>query len=452
MKWANCVQKLINHNLERSLNFQEKLEELRIIDYTSEAPLFFIDTLSKLNFSIQNKLMQYNNIFIETSQDKVCKALVNQIQFLSAFLTELYYFTLFIEFSDTIQNPISISLPIKRLTEKLLPDDVIFTYPSYVCNYFCFYFQKYLKESHYSKYLSPDLLNKPIILLGFPSILKNNFLSHAVIAHELGHLLGDRYNIFRDAKKTISEEVSSKIIEVSSEKLDTFFKEYIADIISIYLFGPASFFALIEFAGSINRFHQSGTSHPPLYLRLKNMLNTMDVYHQRTFFSKKASDPVELEIMKKANQVLCTWERLIREGCEQLRYSINIDIFKILTPGFKKAIELIRERIDKQFQLELTDRILNYVKDFIDKGIPPSADLNQNSCKPAKLGELLNAGWLYRIWKLEERKKFKSLQEQRKYTHKLKDLSRLEQKAIEQSESIRWFQKRKENASHECAF
>ena len=90
--------------------------------------------------------------------------------------------------------------------------------------------------------------------------------------------------------------------------------------------------------------------------------------------------------------------------------------------------------------------MLEYTKSLIKNGIPPSGDLNltKNSCERVQLGVILNAAWLFKVWQFEIKKELRSRQQAIKYAHKLEDLSRLTQKAIEQSETIKWYHKERE--------
>jgi hypothetical protein len=133
MEWKTCVQRLINHTFERSLRFQEKLEELREVPYASPTPPIFINFLFDLTLSIRKILVDYNQIFYESNDNEVCEALFDKIQSLSSVLAELYFLFLSpIEFSRTIRNPASISLPMEHLAQELVPGSKVIIYPSYI--------------------------------------------------------------------------------------------------------------------------------------------------------------------------------------------------------------------------------------------------------------------------------------------------------------------------------
>lgn len=449
MEWENRVQCLINHVLEKSLYFQERLEELRSINYASKAPPFFIDLLSKINLSTRLTLInEYNSIFLETQDDQIHEALFYKIQSLSGFLTDLYYRLVPpIEFSKTIRNPVSVSLPMERFAKEFAPQANVLIFPDYLYNYtyLDILSNENLGSTYYSKFFPPEVLDKyqkHFILLGFPDALRNNVLSHALIGHEFGHFIAQNYNICSSSQQKVSREYH---LDISQEQLKIFLEEYIADIVSIYLFGLASFFASIEFGSSTERFEEISGTHPPLYLRLKNMLDTIDAYNYSQLFSEKYSDKITSQIAEKAKSILNGWKEITTKKEKEVEYSIVGNIFNILKPALEEARQLVKEKIGQRFQLKLSTKIFEYVKNFIEEGIPPSSDLNltEEHCEPVQLGVILNSAWLYKIWKFGSKRKFNSPQEAIEYARSLDDLSRLTRKAIEQSETIILYHKNK---------
>ncbi len=448
MEWTSCVQRLINHTLEKGLCFQKRLEELGSVSYASDAPITLINLFSDLNSSIHLELIRYNRTFSATQNNQIHEGLFYKIQSLSAFLAELYQLVSPVEFSRTIRNPVSVSLPIESFAKELVPDAFVLVYPNYTCNYsyLDILSEKYLRSQYYSQFFPPKLFKKypkHFVLLGFPDLLRNNILCHATIGHELGHLIAQHYNICSKVREKISQD---DYLDISLEQLETFLEEYVADIISIDLFGPAAFFALAEFGGSMRRFEEPSATHPPLYLRFKNMLSAMKDYNHWQFFVEERSNGVENEIAKKMRCALETWEKAVKTGYEMLESSPSGCVFNILSPALKEARRLVKQKIDKRFQLELPDKMLEYTESLIKNGIPPSGDLNltKNSCERVQLGVILNAAWLFKVWQFEIKKELRSRPQAIKYARKFEDLSRLTQKAIEQSETIKWYHKERE--------
>ena len=215
-------------------------------------------------------------------------------------------------------------------------------------------------------------------------------------------------------------------------------EEYIADTISIYLFGLASFFASIEFGSSTERFEEISGTHPPLYLRLKNMLDAIDEYSYTQLFSEKYSDKITSQIARKTKRVLGRWKEITTKKKNSLNYSIVGNVFNILKPALEEARQLVKKRMGQRFQLKLSAKIFEYVKNFIEEGVPPSSNLNltKEYCEPVQLGVILNSAWLYKIWKFGSKRELNSPQKTIEYARSLDDLSRLTRKAIEQSETI----------------
>ncbi|MBA7495125.1 hypothetical protein ES702_05704 [subsurface metagenome] len=444
MEWGPSVQRLINHTLERSWQFQERLEELKSVPYLSKAPPRFLELVGGLLLSIRETLIDYNRIFSETTENEVHEALFHRIQSLSSVLAEFYFLLSSVEFSRTIRNPASISLPMESLANQVAPDSLVIIYPSYVCNYSYFNVVEHLRDRRYSQFFSPQLLDKYpkyFAVITFPDILKNNILSHANIGHELGHLFID----YKDITSEALEEIHEFKLEISRRDLERFFEEYVADIVSVCLFGPASFFALAEFGGSVIRFEQPTYTHPPLVFRFKNIVDTLREYGHEDFFKKnKNTSPAA----RKLHSALELWKNSAEELCQKT-YKLTKagNIFTALQVSLEKARQLVGQKVHSDHQLQLQDNIFDCVN-LIEEGIPPSSYLNQqglmkNSCEQVKLGTILNAAWLYRVWKFEKKRKFGSADEVREYMENLSHLSRLTQKAVEQSETIARYRKAK---------
>lgn len=438
--WNQRIQRLINHTLERSLGFKNRLEELQADTYASQAPLSFIKLLQKLNYAIFIKLVHYNNTFLEITNPEVLKHLFYKIRSLSTYLAEIYDLVSVVEFSKAIRNPVTISVPIEQLAKNLAPESTVLVYPSYVCNY------------SYVNLLSDELLKNPqhshifpesifedypkpyFVLLAFPDILRDNILSHAIFGHELGHLIAEFHNIYDEA---LQEPSSGFSPDLSLEDISRFFEEYTADIVSIYLFGPASFFSLIEFSESIISLEEHTSTHPPTIFRAKNMLKAMEKYGYLSFFK------IKNETAEKAQRVLEDWSELVDEICGQLENTQDWSIFLILEPALNRVKDLVIEKLGEESKLKLDRIIFKHIEGWIKLGVPVSSELINNSdCHPIDYGSILNAGWLYRIWKFDQPIQFESIESAYKYGLLLSDLSRLTAKAIDQSKTVLWLQER----------
>ena len=326
----------------------------------------------------------------------------------------------------------------EHLAKALAPHSVVLLYPSPICNYSYFNIlsKNFLKHPNYSDLFPPEQFDRYpdyFVLLAVPDVLRDDILSHAIVGHEIGHLVGEYYDIVESALRT-DLRTADRVLHVERKALKTYFDEYVADIVAVNIFGPASFFGIIEFATSIIDLVVTTASHPPVILRVKNMLDAMKEYGQRQFFSRNNS-----EISLKVNELLRAWEHLAEQEYKRLKRSTSGDVYDILKPALDRAIVLVKENVPERFQLRLDKRIFEFVVGMIDKGIPPSSEMVENVCTPVEFNTILNASWLYKIWRFLERQQISSLDDADSYGVKLKDLTRLTQKAVEQSETISWY-------------
>ena len=158
-------------------------------------------------------------------------------------------------------------------------------------------------------------------VLLFSNPVKDNFLQHAALGHELGHF-ADRVHKVRDSISETTLVAAQRIIDADRDQLvdeflearlgkdtkarakgsedyesvrlklvaylndelqklnDSWQGEIIADVFAIRLLGPAAFFAIGQYLlmhlGPLRRAALSSTTHPSVLLRLKVMIRELD--------------------------------------------------------------------------------------------------------------------------------------------------------------------------------
>jgi hypothetical protein len=268
-------------------------------------------------------------------------------------------------------------------------------------------------------------------------------LCHACLLHELGHLFIIVNDLTEQAWKMIAKGIPPG---TTPEQTDNFLNEYIADIFAVRLLGPAFLFALIEAASPMASPDQQTRDHPPLLLRIRNILDTLDTYNQRfTPF-------VKFDFAEKAEQFL--------DGLNQFTSLDNlldkldektpnpVEIYRYLEPALVWAKKEIGEKIPSSLHFSPKEKLFKtYIKRFVEQGIPPSAfrDRGEKSKKatPLSLGELLNAVWLYQVVELQNPGPLKPSVEKSEHAGKLRDLRRLTQLAIQQIEVLHLYENAK---------
>ena len=447
-------EKILNNNLETINNFKIKLNNLKKIDYTSSASLMIIETL----FSMINELEKQHTGFRkqlylnkEGNYAELTEAFIEQMRSISIFLSTIYELVFTVQSSAIIQNPVSISFPMNRLANEILKGDPIMTFSSEKCNFFCLNFKEIINKLTYFDF---KVTIKPIILLGFPDLHKTKSLSYSLLGHELGHRIIEKYNILGKTesikKELIKKELKKSILkkdQVILNMLAINIKEYVCDIIGIYLFGIAYFFSLIEFAYSILDYYTRGGSHPPLCLRLRNMIDSLDSFGQLDDLEKHK----ECEYFEKICSIIEEWRNSLDDIFENKIYGTeDLNHYNVIKNILIEARNSVEKKIEKKYKCILTNEVSSYINDYIAKGIPPSintkSDLRKDMIKPSQLFEVLNAGWFYRIYKYENYdkncdKNFSI----KKHIQGVNDLSRLIEKTVMHIETINWINRKKVN-------
>lgn len=428
--WSWSLQQLADQAITRSFHLGEKLKELSSERFISKAPQLLIKFLLRINDEIRKNLTQLiDQISPDTLDSLTYETFAKEIRFYSITLAEIYPYIMFIENSRSTITPPGISIAIENLAHELVDSDLTcLVCPSYLCNYFYLnlFSEEYFRNPKYS-FPEEIFKNFPpyFFILAFPLIAKNDILSHCILGHELGHFIARAHNILDKALDGLTLE---KSLPLSLQELRRYFEEYVADIVSTRLFSIAILFAFIEFGTSMSDFTQSSKTHPPLLLRLKNVLETLEVYEYLNVFTNSSH-----KIAKEVNDVM--------DGIKDLvsKYETHVD--KTSTEIFSclKGPLSIARNLAKSINppLVLNEEMFKFVESLVEKGIPPSSRLDHGRPKPVEIGNILLMGWLYKIHNMHGDKIKMDI-------HHLVDLSRLVGKAVEQSEILHFYQKRQE--------
>lgn len=167
--------------------------------------------------------------------------------------------------------------------------DIIFLpYEGY--NYSILSITQYLKSNDFIK-----TYEREIILSKIPNIEKNNIFNHVICAHEIGHRIFIENKLLR---KYLDEISISKIDSLVDNCLEWYKKknrqtitlfekpeflatwkswieELFCDALGIALFGPAYFFAMVNFLPFLKDLISSNETHPPLWLRFYSITKFM---------------------------------------------------------------------------------------------------------------------------------------------------------------------------------
>ena len=446
MPWGSVLQALVNQAVKRSDYLQNRLEELQSKRFNTPQPShFLIEILDNINNNIRHRLAEFTQEKLKTSIDyptyldnlDLAKVYANTIH-------DIYEYIFLVETSTVESSPPAIIPAIERIARRLIPDKFhILICPSLRGQYEYTDLSRLMSGGKFS----PDILNEDVIkkikyltVLHYPFFLKHDVLCHASLLHELGHLFIIVNNLAGQAWEKTTKEIPQR---TSPQTIAFFLAEYIADIFAVCLLGPAFLFALIEAASPMASPEKQLREHPPLLLRIRNILDALDTYNQRF------APFIKFAFAKKAEKFLDSLNQFT--SLDNLRDVLvdetpnPVEIYQYLEPALIWAKEEIGVKIPRSLHFSPTEELFKtYIKKWVEQGIPPSADKDKDEVggkfKILSLGELLNAVWLYQVVKLQNPGPLKPPVEKSIHAGKLRDLRCLAQLAIQQIEVLHLYE------------
>ena len=167
--------------------------------------------------------------------------------------------------------------------------------------------------------------------------------------------------------------------------------EIVSDIIGLYLFGPAFIFALTEFSISMQDVDKYAESHPPLFLRLKSLMELYTDLGLNKELDKYSHVKKRIEYY---NEIAKKSFETASENRQTIR---NI----ILERGTISLFKLAREAVEKK--LNLSKEIYN-IEDceaavFLFRNLLPGNELllKDKKTRPINPISIINASWIVRI-------------------------------------------------------
>ncbi len=177
---------------------------------------------------------------------------------------------------------------------------------------------------------------------------------------------------------------------ITYESVVDYFVEYVCDIAAVRLVGPAFLFALLEFHTSRQSPSVPVVGHPPLLLRLKNIIDTLSVYEQR-FGQLAKRSPV-------AKQVEDTIEALAPfTNSMELSPSEAVAIFNAVEPSLITARTAVNEVVPVELRFQPSVELVTKYIPWVQQGIPPSAWQAGRDLRVLSFAEIMNAVWAYRV-------------------------------------------------------
>jgi hypothetical protein len=438
MPWGPMLQGLVNQAIKRSDHLLDRIEELESKRFTShQAPKFLLDLLSRLNDQICKHLIK----FAKNPPPKRFRAYRSRLREVNVWthtIDFLYNFLGFVESTCIEINPPGIVSAIERIAGEIVPQTAnILICPGHPCmyEYLNLLSEKYLRSKDYVPRVFNERVFKGVEIFAvfrYPLILRNDAMCHALLMHEVGHLLIEVNNNFLEVMSILPAQYPR---ETTLGALQDHFREYAADIVGVCVLGPAFLFAFIEFVTSVGRLTRQSTwqTHPPVMLRIRNILDSIQIYNQRFEAFTEMS-----EYARQAENFLKTLDNQINPEKISIE-AISLEIFKYLHDALLSARDIIQGLIPDSLRFSPTPKLFNLYVDWVEKGIPPAARLQNGKAIPLTIGDILNSAWLYQISKLQIPQELPAPLRGSDYAANLIDISRLVQLAIKQAEDLHRF-------------
>jgi hypothetical protein len=239
------------------------------------------------------------------------------------------------------------------------------------------------------------------IVIGFPTTAHDNILLHCSFAHELGHFLVKAAQIVKALRVRYDPGLYNSLkvdeLPILWEVTLKWNTEIIADVLGIYLLGPASFLSFSEI--SLDTLHTPLRTHPPPHFRLSWMLTLLRrlSYLDNTDATGNVT-PGKLD--PKSKTYFDKWDKFLDENpippLEPIYACAEESLTRILDAidqAVKSIVNTNGYSADR-YAAEvgpLTERILHL--------IPPSEG---DSVSVPCFESILNTGWAVRTIKLEE--------------------------------------------------
>jgi hypothetical protein len=268
----------------------------------------------------------------------------------------------------------------------------------------------------------------PILVVKIPSMPIADTLTHALLAHEIGHVsygadppsldlpeigeeslrqIAESYlagigltedtlvrtgqltleNLLRDE---IHTRIRAEIGERISAVVDSWIEELYSDTYGIHLFGPAFFYSYTSFLGSFSEVDYATDDHPPDRLRIQNLITVLN-----------AGNAFSGALSERGREIKAIWKTLIEAETEDAS-SDDIDSAVRLTAReiVIGVLDQIRAAADsavlkKYDATAYQDDLKEFVARLETIKVPP---IERDELKPdmeqgIPLASILNVGW-----------------------------------------------------------
>jgi hypothetical protein len=408
------------------LGAAELADEVRAKEFPAQAP----EELCRL---LQRVARKATERIPKLSADKPQEA-VSQADLLCLLAREIAEHVRYPERAVTLETPWSIVETVEEFGKKVYGSEVSFIVrPKWSYNYslvgeFRGYYLDKL-QALFPGSAPSDLVGTgaPVYVISFPRLEKSNTLLHACFAHELGHFvstkwLGDelpksglldqlRARLLTYIKHDTQDPVAVALKLANLERqaqsvLRRGLEELLADLAAVQLFGPCVLFAMSHMArqAALAEIPSEGNEHyPPWGYRLHEVFRIAgsDLFFEAgTILENRGFHGARKHVqdfMDELREFIGTKDASLDMGTWPVATRCAYEVVEAALPGLEKWIG---QQIAALAYCGQPERLAHFCID-IEAGIPPLLTEGDREL-PSDFRDILNAGWLYLITRVNE--------------------------------------------------
>ncbi len=450
------LEKYIIEIVSRLRSLQSKCNNYLSINFISDHPVSLAKIIGHLCDYFQQSLFELYKTLKkrENNSEEDIQANFNIIQTIDN-MSKLFAEELqFVDGAIPQNLPWSIIKPLENLLSNMVPDISFMLRPQWEYNYSII--NSDIREVYMNRisqlkklynipfeYFKTEF-TKTFHIISFPYIEKSNVLLHAMIGHELGHLLINENEFVNEKEidklvysvypkiKTISKDQVDSVYSTQTKEPPNIFvqteymrrfkfnirftaslikrglEELLSDIIGTLIFGPAMLFSIYEIAIQSNLDEipsEDNNFYPPWRCRLRETLKI--VQRKNSEFFPISEEIIKLkELETKVNNHFNRIEKLVeipididkinsKSQIHKIAYEqimVSIQQLKISTKNFSKILKtnIIKPGV-------LYKNIENLLERYENKLPPNAVEKSFDDKQTASIIEIVNTGWFYKI-------------------------------------------------------
>lgn len=400
----------------------QRIDELSVSDYPAATP---------------NQVITFLQDFLGAIDAEIGKAgSEDKLRVLSQLTQELGTFVQWLDNAHTGQTPRGLVQLLKDMMDRLAPDSRVIACPRADYNYSILELgqhinglvQKFVPLSKQPSFASH--LARPIKLILFPRIERDNILTHAIFGHELGHPIATEFlnaevgdPAYSAAQTTIQQQIEAYVSGLpkassmdATQKLDLVtrllkgalvirkraLEELISDAVGILLFGPSAFFAMFEvlWVGNWDSPPKHDSWYPPSRMRLRLCLTLLDDLGWPQALDQIQGDTIAGPYAKAVIDFLNEARNLASVTADEQAIEAE-PVLKIaydwMRGSFPAAMTMAKTRVDAVSFKAAALADLPGLLERLELGVPPNELGNPLEPRAVDYRSALLAAWVFKL-------------------------------------------------------